>query len=55
MKVRDLKKFLEATDPNVEVMIQVPGGTTELIVPAVSVEDVEVGAIVLKGYPNGSL
>lgn len=50
MKVRDLKKFLDATDPDTEVLIQVPNSNGELVVPAVSVEDENVGAIVLKGY-----
>lgn len=50
MKVKDLLKFLKATEPETEVLIQVPNSGSELIVPAVSVEDEEAGAIVLKGY-----
>lgn len=58
MKVKELMKFLEATDPEVEVRVQIALKQPTLVCAygkVVSVEDEEVGTIVIKGESYESI
>lgn len=49
MKVKELLKFLEVTDPECEVYIKLTGYNPSVNVPAEEVTDLSSGKILIKG------
>lgn len=49
MKVKEIIKFLEATDPECEVFIKIGGNNPSVNVQVDEVKDLFVGAVVITG------